>query len=78
MKVLARFFVTEVTRRAAGNSWHVRLSAVSRGEHNKTWAHYTPAGSIEMVINPESSAGAWFNDRLGKEVALTFEDALAD
>jgi hypothetical protein len=78
MSVVARFYVSEVTRRAAGNTWAVGLQAVSRGEHNKSWAHYTPAGSMTLNIHPESAAGQWFNDRLGKEVAITIDEAPAD
>lgn len=78
MRVLARFFVSTVTRRAAGNTWGVELQAVSRGDHNKSWAHYTPAGSVTMSIHPDSEAGKWFNDMLGKEVEITFTAAPAD
>lgn len=86
-KVTARFYVREVTRFAMSVSqslsagWaapapqvKVSLSPVngSKGEENKAWASATPSGNIELTIgNPE--AAAWFNDMLGKDVAITFE-----
>jgi hypothetical protein len=78
MSVTARFYVNEVTRRAHGNTWNVGLQAVSRGEHNKEWAHYTPAGTMTLSIHPDSAAGQWFNDRLGKEVSILIEAAPED
>lgn len=59
MTVRAKFKVQEVAKQAGyGQEGHimsrVRLSAVS-DEANKTWAKYTPSGSLEMQIdNPEA------------------------
>lgn len=74
MSVQARFFVQSITRHAHNpGAGQVKLAAASRGPENKTWATATPAGVIDMTIsNPD--AMAWFNDRLGKDVAITFED----
>ena len=75
MSVRARFFVQSITRVAAG-SHEVKLSAVGRGEENKTWAHYTPVGHLSMVLSPAAGGAAdWFNERLGKEVFLDISDA---
>ena len=72
-KVTARFYVSEVTRRAY-NPDHVtvKLQAAGRGEQNKAWAAATPSGTIELTIN-NAAAAAFFGDRLAKDVALTFE-----
>lgn len=71
--VTARFYVAEVTRRAY-NPRHssVVLQAAGRGEQNKAWAEATPTGQITMTITNES-ASAFFADRLGKDIAVTFE-----
>lgn len=74
MTVQARFYVAEITRYAYNpDQAQVTLRAVSRGEENKTWAAATPAGEMKMTIgNP--AAVKWFEERLGKDVALGFED----
>lgn len=48
MSVRAKFFVTEITHTTSGGS--VKLGAVCRGEDNKTWSQYTPAGQISLSI----------------------------
>jgi hypothetical protein len=78
----ARFYVREITQFANGNGYAdpapritVKLSPVSgsRGEQNKTWASATPSGEISMTIgNP--AAAAWFAERLGQDIAVTFGD----
>ena len=74
MRVVARFYVSQITKQAyAKGSTQVALQAVSRGEHNKNWAHYTPAGQITMTINNESPAAQAFEDALGKEVGIEFD-----
>jgi hypothetical protein len=76
--VQARFYVSGLSRFAYDtSSVQVTLQAVSRGEHNKSWAAATPAGQITMTIkNP--SAASWFTDRLGQEVSITFAEAPDD
>lgn len=49
MSVRAKFFVQSVTH-TAGNGGSVELSAVCRGEDNKTWSKYTPSGRILMNV----------------------------
>lgn len=75
MSVKARFYISEVTRRAY-NPDHVQvtLQAAGRGEENKDWAAATPSGQIQMTIN-NPAAASFFGDRLGKDVTLTFEAA---
>jgi hypothetical protein len=75
MSVKARFYVSEITRRAF-NPDHIQvtLQAAGRGEENKDWAAATPAGQISMTIN-NPAAASFFGDRLGKDVTLTFEAA---
>jgi len=73
MKVLARFYVQQITSYAhAPAQKHVQLQAVSRGQENKSWAAATPSGQITMHVNA-GDAAQWFADRLGKDVLLTFE-----
>ncbi len=75
--VQARFYVSQLSRFAYDTgSVQVTLQAVSRGEHNKSWAAATPSGQIVMTIkNP--SAASWFTERLGTEVAVMFSEAPA-
>lgn len=70
--VVARFFVSGYQRRAYDpDATEVTLNAVSRGEHNKAWARATPSGEIKMTVKNESAA-AWFMDRLGSEIEVSF------
>ena len=74
MSVQARFYVSEITQAAyQPGASTVKLQPVSRGPENKTWAAATPAGSISLTIS-NAAASTWFVIRLGKEVAITFED----
>ncbi len=80
MAVTARFYVRKVTEeRQAGTSdktGHVELSASIKGEENRSWAKYTPAGNITLsTVNAD--ALEWFADRMGRDVALTFDDVPA-
>lgn len=76
-KVRAKFFVQGVEIQnveAAGPTGKVRLSAVTRGEENKNWSHYTPYGTIEMsTLNP--AALKVFLDRIGEEFFIDFTPA---
>jgi hypothetical protein len=74
MAVVARFYVQTVTKKAFNTgALNVILAPVTRGQENKSWASATPSGRIELTIQNESAA-KWFDDRLAKEVAITFED----
>lgn len=76
-RIAARFQIDAVTKRPNGSEPYgvVELSAAIHGETNKQWAHYTPAGRIQMTVR--GAALPWFEQRLGQELALTFEDAPA-
>ena len=80
MAVVARFYVAQITKVAGGGyappapRGTVTLRAVARGEENKAWASATPSGTVEMTII-NSPAFVWFEERVGKDVAITFEDA---
>jgi hypothetical protein len=77
MAVVARFYVSQVTRYAYNPAQaQVTLNAVSRGPENKAWAAATPSGTITLNIN-NGAAGEWFADRLGKDIAITFTEAEA-
>lgn len=78
MAVQARFFIQTITRVANNpNQVNVTMTPVTRGEENKEWSEYTPSGKIELTIT-KGGATTWFADRLGKELAITFEDRPED
>lgn len=73
MAVIARFYVSEIVRRAYDTTAvSVTLQAVSRGEENKVWASATPAGNMTMTIK-NGPAADFFTDKLGKDVFITIE-----
>lgn len=76
--VEARFYVSGYERQSYDpEAVIVKMQAVSRGEHNKNWAKYTPSGQIQMTIkNP--GAADWFMERLGVEVSVVFSAAPED
>jgi hypothetical protein len=82
MTVQARFYVAETTRYAGLGyaepkpAGKVVMRPVTRGEANSMWASATPSGNIEMVI--KSGAYTWFEERLGTEIAITFDDVPAE
>jgi formylmethanofuran dehydrogenase subunit E len=74
MSVQARLYVAEMTRFAYNpEQAQVTLRAVSRGPENKTWASATPVAEFKMTIG-NAEAVRWFEERLGKDVAVTFQD----
>lgn len=74
MAVAARFYVSEITRRAYNPSHvTVKLQPTTQGEGNREWAAATPSGSMELTIN-NPSAASFFGDHLGKDLAITFEE----
>lgn len=74
MPVQARFYVAKTTQHAYNPTQsEVTLQAVTRGKVNAEWAAATPSGQITMFVN-NPAAAAWFTGRLGKEVAITFDD----
>lgn len=78
MSVQARFYVASTTRFAYNQGGgQVKLQAACRGEENKSWSSATPSGEVTMMItNPD--AAEWFNARLGKDIAITFDDRPED
>jgi hypothetical protein len=82
MAVTARFYVAEITRRASaamsGYAAPVPLGEVVmrpayKDGANKEWASATPSGEFKMTVRGE--ALPWFEDRLGKNLHITIEDA---
>ena len=71
MGVKAMFYVNHVGHGASGTGL-VKLNATAKGEY-AAWSKYTPSGTIEITSLNED-ATAWFYDRLGKDVAIGFED----
>lgn len=79
MSVRAIFYVEEMTIRPGdtyqddkGPVGTVKLRAAAKGPYGK-WARYTPHGDLTLgTLNP--AAFAWFQERLGTDVAITFDD----
>jgi hypothetical protein len=76
MSVRAKFYVSEITKRAY-NPDHVTvlLSPVTRGgDDNKEWAAATPSGKVEMQINNPSAAkqfDQWMIEK--RDIYITFD-----
>lgn len=82
MAVAARFWVQSVKKSAISGgdvSREVILAPVIRpggmegAEGNVDWSKYTPSGEIRLVVTSDA-AGEWFEDRIAKDVAITFDD----
>lgn len=80
MAVQARFYVAEVTKRPMGRMGGyappVPLGEVvlrpSTGKGNEEWASATPSGEFRMTIRSE--ALGWFEERLGRDIAILMTD----
>jgi hypothetical protein len=78
MAVKARFWVRSFEKSVSGQGGavaaKVNLAPVTRStDDNITWAKYTPSGTVEMYVTQEG-AQDWFEERLGKDIAITFDD----
>ena len=71
-QTVARFYVSGYEINAYDpDAVVVKMQAVTRGEHNKTWAKYTPSASLTMTIKNEVAAKT-FIDRVGREFEVLF------
>ena len=74
MAIKARFWVREVTKYGNADNVKVSLSPVTRSTpDNVQWSKYTPSGEVILHVTDEG-AKQWFDQRLGKDVAITFDD----
>ena len=75
MAVKARFWVREITKHGNVEQTTALLSAVTRkqGTDNVDWSQYTPSGELRISITTDG-AREWFEQRLGKDVSITFDD----
>lgn len=71
MGVKCIFYVNEVGRNANGTG-RIKLTATTKGDY-AAWSKWTPSGEFQIACLNES-ATAWFEDRLGKDVAIQFDD----
>jgi hypothetical protein len=71
MSVKAMFYVNHVGHNASGVGV-VKLNATTKGDY-AAWSKYTPSGQIEITSLNEK-ATEWFDERLGKDVAIRFDD----
>jgi hypothetical protein len=69
--VRAMFYVQHVGMNAGGLGI-VRMTATAKGQY-ATWSKYTPQGTVEIGSLNED-ATEWFRVRLGKDVAISFDD----
>lgn len=81
MAVQARFWVQSVKKTAAAGGEITRevilAPVISPLQGNNNWSKYTPSGEIRLVVTAEG-AGEWFEERLVKNLAITFDDAPAE
>lgn len=88
MSVSARFYVSKiektpsdyigvtllpVTRSVQRTPEEIAADPSYRG-FNGDWSKYTPSGKFEMNVSVESGAASWFEEHLGKDVAITFDE----
>ena len=89
MSVKAMFYVSEI-KKTPSDFVAVTLLPVTRSKPKPTseelaensgyigmntdWSKYTPSGKLEMNVSTVTKAAQWFEDRLGKDVAINFED----
>jgi hypothetical protein len=77
MSVKAKFTCIGVEAAADGEHTLVNFLPVTTGsEENKSFAKYTPAGSVFLSIHQDTPAASFFEG--GKEYYLTFEEAPAE
>jgi len=75
MAVRAMFYVNHVGHSASGVGI-VKLNATTKGDY-AAWSKYTPNGQIEITSLNED-ATEWFHQRLGEDVAISFDDPTAE
>lgn len=75
MGVKAMFYVNSVSHNASGIGI-VNLNATTKGRYAE-WSKFTPSGTITLSSLNEN-ATQWFFDRLGKDVAIDFNDPTED
>jgi hypothetical protein len=74
MAVKARFWIRTITRHANTETSEVILGAVTRKTgDNVDWSKFTPSGELKLFVTNDG-AREWFDARLGKDIALTFDD----
>lgn len=83
MAVEARFWVQKVEKVVSGSaapgqtaqlSVKVTLAPVIRKtEDNIQWSRYTASGTIELWLTQQAAID-WYEQRLGQDVAITFDD----
>lgn len=73
--VHARFWVREFTKFGNTDNVTVKLSPRTRSgsPDNIDWSQYTPSGEITMSLTT-LGAQEWFEQRLGQDIAITFDD----
>lgn len=75
-EVQARFWIQWIKKSASSDGFTYEVfmqPVVSPSQGNSNWSKYTPSGDIRLVVTNEA-AGEWFNDRLKKNLAVSFGD----
>lgn len=78
MAVKARFYIQAINKQVAGSGQQtnveVVLKPVTRNtDDNVEWSKYTPSGETKLWVT-QDGARDWFEQRLGQDVMMTFED----
>lgn len=77
MAVQARFWVQSVKKSAVSGGDVARevilQPVISPTQGNDDWSKYTPSGEIRLMVTA-TPAGEWFEERIAKNVAITFDD----
>lgn len=71
MSVEAKFYVRELAQTGADQK-KITMAPVTRGEENKAWAKWTPAGEIVLYVNNSEAAEQFV---WGQEYLITFNKA---
>jgi hypothetical protein len=79
MTVQARFYVSKIEKTPSDYIGVtllpvVRAHGLPGAEGNIDWSKYTPSGNFQMNVSTSTGAAKWFEDHIGKDVAITFED----
>lgn len=75
MPVKAKFYVSQITKTPSDYVSVVLQPVVrSNDKSNIDWAKYTPSGKIDMNVSTGTGAAAWFEEHLGKDVSITFDE----
>lgn len=74
MSVKAKFYVSQIVKSVNPFVAITLLPVTRKDGDNIDWSKFTPSGRVELNVSTETGAAQWFEDRIGKDVAITFDD----